>query len=131
MNGSEELQLPNTATTLPSTKIFCASETYTFVVGPIADLAVEDGGASPHVAAGRNALTIVAVNNGPDEPSGGATVTGLPTGAGVLHISHGAYDDTAGEWNIDRLRVRDYYLSGGDIRTNPGPERFRRRQRKR
>ena len=74
---------------------------------------MEDGGASPHVAAGRNALTIVAVNNGPDEPSGGATVTGLPTGAEVLRISHGSYDDTAGEWNIDRLRVRDYYLSVG------------------
>ena len=111
LHGSENCN-PNTADP-PVNRIFCASETYTFVVGPVADLAVEDGGASPHVAAGRNALTIVAVNNGPDEPSGGATVTGLPTGAEVLRISHGSYDDTAGEWNIDRLRVRDYYRSAG------------------
>ena len=50
---------------------------------------------------------------GTSEPLGGATVTGLPTGAEVLHISHGSYDDNAGEWNIDRLRVRDYYRSAG------------------
>ena len=80
-----------------------ATGSYTFHVGPMADLTVEDGGASSHVAADRNALTIVAVNNGPDEPSGGARVTGLPTGAEVLHISHGSYDGTSGEWNIGRI----------------------------
>ena len=101
---------------LPSgvTAAYCDTETYTFHIGPIAELEVRDGGASSHVAADRNALKIVAVNNGPDEPSGGARVTGLPTGAELLHISHGNYNRTAGEWNIGELRGRDYYRSRGE-----------------
>ena len=74
---------------------------------------MEDGGASPHVAADRNALAIVAVNNGPDEPTGGARVTGLPTGAEVIHVSHGSYNGSAGVWNIGELKVRGRYLSAG------------------
>ena len=93
---------------------YTSKKTYTFHIGPIADLAVKDGGASTHVAADRNALTVVAVNNGPDELPGGATVTGLPTDADVLQISHGSYDDTAGTWNIGELRFRDYSLSRGE-----------------
>ena len=96
-----------------SNDAFCASETYTFHVGPMRDLAVEDGGASPHVAADQHALTIVPVNNGPDH-SPGATVTGLPTGAEVLHVSQGNYDSAAGEWNIGELKVRGYYRSAGE-----------------
>ena len=92
---------------------FCASETYTIHVGPMADLAVEDGGASSYVAADRNALAIVAVNNGPDGTPG-ARVTGLPTNAEVIHVSHGSYNKTTGEWNIDRLSLRGYYRSRGE-----------------
>ena len=77
-----------------------------FHVGPMADLAVEDGGANSHVAANQHALTIVAVNNGPD----------IPDSAQVLHITQGAYDSTAGEWNIGELEVRGRYRSSG------GPE---------
>ncbi|MDE0369817.1 MAG: fibronectin type III domain-containing protein [bacterium] len=95
---------------------FCASETYTFVVGPMADLAVRDGGASSgassYVAADRDALTVVAVNNGPTHPTS-ARVTGLPMGAVVLYISEGSYDGTAGVWDIDELRPRDWYRSAG------------------
>ena len=91
---------------------FCASETYTFVVGPISDLAVEDGGASSFVAADRNALTVVAVNNGPSFPTA-ARVTGLPNGAVVLYVSEGSYDSVAGVWDIDELRPRDWYRSAG------------------
>ena len=54
----------------------------------MAELRVADGGASSHVPADRNALTIFATNNGPDH-SLGARGTDLPTGAEVNHISQG------------------------------------------
>ena len=92
---------------------FCATETYIFHVGPIAELEVRDGGASSHIPADRNSLTIFAFNNGPD-PSPGARVTGLPAGADVLHISQGSYDGTDGEWNIGELKISDYYRSRGE-----------------
>ena len=111
LHGSENCH-PSSADP-PVNQAFCASETYTFHLGPMADLEVRDGGASPYVAADRNALAIVAVNNGPDEPAGGARVTGLPIGAQVLHISHGRYNGSTGVWSINRLRVKGYYLSAG------------------
>ena len=92
---------------------YADTETYTFHVGPIADLGVSDGGASPHVAVGSNALTIVAVNN-ELETSWEAQVTGLPTGADVLHVTQGAYNSTTGVWDIGELRPRSYYRSGGE-----------------
>ena len=114
LDGDENCD-PNTANP-PVNQRFCATETYTFHVGPIAELEVRDGGASPHAAADQHALTIVAINNGPDESSVGARVTGLPTGAEVLHISQGTYDDSNGQWDIGELRVRGYHRSRG------GPE---------
>ena len=110
-DGDEDCD-PNTDDP-PLNQSFCATETYTFHLGPMAELTVEDGGASSRVPANRNTLAIVAVNNGPDEPSGGARITGLPTGAEVIHISHGSYNSSTGVWNIDRLRVRGYYRSAG------------------
>ena len=94
---------------------FCATETYIFHFGPIAELEVRDGGASPYASGDQKAMTIVAVNNGPDEPSGGARVTGLPTGAEVLYKSppSSTYDSTTGEWDIGELKVRDWYRSAG------------------
>ena len=108
-NGDCESEL------LPSgvTAAYCDTKTDIFHVGPMADLAVEDGGGSPHVAAGRNALTIIAVNDGPDD-SPNSQVTGLPTGAEVIHIGQGTYDTATGEWDIGELKVRDYYLSRGE-----------------
>ena len=87
-------------------------ETYIFHVGPIAELEVRDGGASPQAPADRNALTIFAVNNGPDS-SLGARVTGLPTGAEVLHISQGTYDDTTGVWDTGELEDGDVLRARG------------------
>ena len=92
---------------------FCGDETYIFHLGPMADLAVEDGGASPHVADDQHALTMVAVNNGPDNV-GAAKVTGLPTGADVLHVTQGAYNSTTGVWDIVELRPKGYYSSRGE-----------------
>ena len=43
-----------------------------------------------------------------------AQVTGLPTDAEVIHISHGSYDGSAGVWNIGELKVRGYYGSRGE-----------------
>ena len=99
--------------TADDTSYTIAERTYVFHVGPIADVGVSDGGASPYVAADRNALTIVAVNNGP-EPSLGAQVTGLPTGAEVIHVSRGTYNSTSGEWDIGELWPRGYYRSRGE-----------------
>ena len=87
-------------------------ETYIFHVGPIAELEVRDGGASPHAPADRSALTIFAANNGPDS-SLGARVTKLPKGAEVLHISQGSYDGTAGEWDIGEMEDSDYLRATG------------------
>ena len=83
-----------------------------FHVGPLADLSVADGGASPHAPADRNALTIVAINNGQD-PFRGSRVTGLPKGAQVFHISQGRYDGSAGEWNIGELKYKDRLRAEG------------------
>ena len=96
---------------------YSATGSYIFQVSPIAELEVRDGGASGHAAADQSALTIVAVNNGPDKLdklSGGARVTGLPKGAEVIHTSQGSYDKDAGVWNIGELKVRDYYESRGE-----------------
>ena len=100
---------------LPSgvTAAYCDTVTYTFHVGPMTDLTVEDGGSTPHAAANQHAMTIVAVNNGPDIPDS-AQVTGLPTGAEVLHITQGAYDDATGEWDVGELKLRGYYRSRGE-----------------
>ncbi len=111
LDGDENCN-PNSDTP-PVNQGFCAYETYTFVVGPMADLTVEDGGASSHVATDQHALTIVAVNNGPDH-TGSVQVTGLPTGAEVIHVSQGTYDDTTGEWDVGELKVRGYYQSRGE-----------------
>ena len=90
-----------------------ATGSYIFHVGPIADLGASDGGASPYVAADRNALTIVAYNN-EQENSWDAKVTALPTGADVIHVTQGAYNPTDGEWDIGELKPRGYYRSRGE-----------------
>ena len=95
-------------------RVFSRTSTTYFHVGPIADLSVADGGASPHVASNRNAMTIVVANNRVDESPGSSQVTGLPTGAEVIHVSHGTYDGSAGVWNVGELKVRGYYRSRGE-----------------
>ncbi len=99
---------------LPSgiTAAYCDTETFTFHVGPIAELEVRDGGASPHAPADRNALTIVAFNNGPDTAPA-ARVTGLPRGAEALHASHGSYNSGTGVWNIGELGHTDLLQASG------------------
>ena len=77
LDGDEDCD--PTPATPPVNQSFCATDTYTFPPWP-------DGGAGgggrrrkfPRRRRPGRAGTIVAVNNGPDEPSGGAKVTGLP-----------------------------------------------------
>ena len=78
------------------------SGTYIFHVGPMADLEVRDGLASPAVAADRRAYTVMAVNNGPDAAPA-VRVTGLPTGVTEFFASEGDYDSASGVWNIGEL----------------------------
>ena len=67
--------------------------TYTFHVGPMADLKVRDAGANPEVAVGRSAYTVMAVNKGPDTaPAVQVTLTGAPEGAEAIP-SQGRYDE--------------------------------------
>lgn len=94
------------------------SGTYTFHVGPMAELGVRDAGASPAVAGDQHAYTVMAVNNGPDEAPA-VRVTGLPIHGVVDSIaSHGQYDPNTGVWTIGKLSVGDYRSSG---HANEGP----------
>ncbi|MCY4575281.1 MAG: fibronectin type III domain-containing protein, partial [Chloroflexi bacterium] len=86
--------------------------TYTFHVGPVAELEVRDGGAGS-LQPGRRAFSIMAVNNGPDTaPAARVTVTDLPENATVNYTaSRGSFefDDDAGAWvwDIGELLSRD------------------------
>ena len=86
--------------------------TYTFHVGPVADLEVRDAGASREVATGQQAYSIQAVNNGPDEAPT-VQITGLPTGVTEYVASEGSYDPNNGVWTIGRLRIGDAYRGSG------------------
>ncbi len=86
-----------------SSTAYTATGTYTFHVGPIAELEVRDAGANPEVATDRSAYTILAVNNGPDTAPA-VRVTGLPTGVTEFFASVGEYDPASGVWTIGELR---------------------------
>ncbi len=88
--------------------------TYTFHVGPVAELEVRDGGGNPLLPAGQRAYTIAAVNNGPDTaPAAQVTLTGVPAGATVGSISHGSYDAPTGTWTIRNLESAEYRRISG------------------
>ncbi len=86
-------------------------ETYTFHVGPIAELEARDGGPSPAAPAGQRAYTIMAVNNGPDDaPGAQITLTGLDGGDYVSHnATAGSFDPSTGVWSVGELRSKEYH----------------------
>ena len=90
------------------------TETYTFHVGPIAELGVSDGGASPELSSNQVALTVNAVNNGPDHALGAEVAIDLtlPRGVRVADTiaSEGTYDATNGKWDLGELQRRDRRL---------------------
>ncbi len=106
--GTHKVQLTFGAST--SGTAYTDSATYTFHVGPVAELEVRDAGASPDVARGKRAYTIEAVNNGPDAAAGvEVTLAGVPEGARG-EASQGSYTQAAcqdglceGVWTIDEL----------------------------
>ncbi len=94
------------------------SGTYTFHVGPVAELAVRGlrpDDPAPGVELGQTALTVIAVNNGPDHALGAKVDVTLPTGATVAsHVaSDGTYDEATGTWDLGALRHRDYRTANG------------------
>ena len=91
--------------------VFTASGTYTFHVGPIAELEVRDGDGGADLAPdGTRAFTIVAVNNGPDNaPAAQVTVPGLDADDYVSHkATAGSFDRTTGVWTIGELKTRGF-----------------------
>ena len=89
---------------------------YTFHVGPVAELEVQDNGLNPELAPTQRAFTIVAVNNGPDDaPAAQVTVTNLNDSDYVSHAaSHGTFNSTTGVWTIGELREDSgYYRANG------------------
>ena len=113
------LNRTSTATYKPGLT-FCDTMRTVFHVGPIAELAVSDGGASPDVNSNQVAFTLNLSNNGPDEsgpakalvelPSGATSVTTIPANLGTFHaagtvggVSHGPY----WLWNVGAIPTAD------------------------
>ena len=93
------------------------SATYTFHVGPMADLEVRDAGPNPAVAGNRRAYTIEAVNHGPSNaPAIEVALTGVPAGASVV-ASQGSYDPDTGIWRIGELESMELRPSLGKRNT--------------
>ncbi len=107
--GTYKVQMTFGAST--SGTAYTDTVTYTFHVGPIAELEVRDAGASPEVASGKRAYAIEAVNNGPDTVSAAVvTVADVPEGARVLPSQGDYYEAFCGEnglcegvWTVGEL----------------------------
>ena len=90
------------------------SQTYTFHVGPMADLGVGDGGASVHARPDQRAITIAAINNGPDHAMDAEVDIDLRLPPGVMVVDHvasdGVYNGTrvGGKWDIGELKFADW-----------------------
>ena len=96
------------------------SGTYTFHVGPVADLEVRDAGASPEVFAGKWAYTVRALNHGPNiPPAAQVTLTGVPEDVEAI-VSEGSYAQGTcqnglcqGVWTIGELSALDARRASG------------------
>lgn len=107
-----------------STSYVSDTSTYTFHVGPIADLGVSDGGSNAAVSANRRAFTITTVSNGPDDaPAAQVRVTGLDAGDYVSHnATAGSFDPSTGIWTIGEMPNnpdynQDVYGRDGEVLT--------------
>ena len=87
------------------------SGTYTFHVGPLVELEARDGGANADLNTNQNALTVEAMNNGPDHAvyaEVSIDLSSLPSGVTVA--SHKASDGTysTGKWDLGTLKTASY-----------------------
>ncbi len=90
----------------------CATEAYTFHVGPVAELAVRDDGPSPDATSSQRAFTIMALNTGPDSaPAAKVTVDLQGASVSPPIASQGTY--RSGEWFLGELQTTDYYQTLG------------------
>ena len=96
------------------------SATYTFHVGPVADLVVRDAGVNMDVASSQHAYSLMAVNNGPQSAAGvQVTLTGVPEGADAFY-SEGRYTEQSCQnglcerkWTIGDLDHKRTRLAAG------------------
>ena len=89
---------------------YTASATFHIHVGPVAELEVRDGGASPDLPASQRAHTIMAVNNGPDTaPAARVTLSGLNAGSCRGSATRGTIEfaDNQCIWTIGELLTKD------------------------
>ena len=117
--GTYMAKITVSATHQASSTQYTDSGTYTFHVGPIAELEVRDGGASAGLTADRYAITIAAANNGPDNALDAEVDIDLDLPAGVTVVRHIASDGTySGRvWDLGALRHRDYRRAQGKPET--------------
>ena len=87
---------------------------YTFHVGPVAELEVRDAGPNPAIAPGQRAYTITAINNGPDAAPVEVLLTPWRIPApSITHAipSEGSYRD--GVWTIEELESAENRRASG------------------
>ena len=90
------------------------TETYTFHVGPIADLEVKAAPAAGGMTAGDQvAFTVTATNHGPEIRAPGVRVpVTLPAGMRFVRADSEDYDPQSGVWDIGELKRKDYRRVG-------------------
>ena len=90
------------------------SGTYTFHVGPVAELEVKDEPARSLAQPGQRAYTIAARNQGPETaPAVQVTLAGVPDGAEVI-ASKGEYDPDTGIWTIGEMLAAELLQAQGE-----------------
>ena len=102
-----------------SNESFCATETYTFHVGPLADLEIRSGPPTPNIT-GQH-LVIEALNHGPDAVKGARIPLDFLDPANILEVipSEGHYHETQRVWylpqhqNAGAFRTTGYRRSAG------------------
>ena len=110
--GSYTAQLTVSATHQGSSTEYSDTATYTFHVGPVAELEVRDAGPSPDATPSQNAFTIMALNNGPDgAPAARVTVDLQGATVSQAIASQGSYSN--GVWTIGELQTTGYYQALG------------------
>ena len=94
---------------------FCGTETLVFHVGPTADLSVAEGAANADFDSGQYAITVAAMNNGPDYATGAEVNIdlSLPDGVTVEETieSDGTY--SGNKWDLGALKTARYRTGVG------------------